>query len=330
TTHASAKKNRESMYAFFQKYLNNPGDSTDLEVELLSDELQVTKTGQVATSFKDAETVFSLNRKDTKEDMDHLAGLRKSSDYLTTVLKYAKDLSGYQKPEEYHKPVFTGRYQESGYVIEKYFMKGEGDYVIPYLLMIPDHSNGKAVICLNPGGKSKEIENGDAAWFVRNGFTVLLPDLLGIGELGSGDYKGDSYVDNTSYGVWYLSILIGRSIVGVRAGDVTRLVDVLKKRNDLREVYGLARNTMSSVLLYAAAFDQRVKRICLVEPLSSYRSLLMHRLYEAQFIYSAVAGALKFYDLPDLAASLSPRRLTMVDVVDGQNKLVEKKEDISA
>src|SRR5690606_10243951 len=28
TVHASTRKNREAMYAFFQKHLNNPGDST--------------------------------------------------------------------------------------------------------------------------------------------------------------------------------------------------------------------------------------------------------------------------------------------------------------
>ena len=34
--HASTKKNREAMYAFFQKFLNNPGDPSDLDIKPLT------------------------------------------------------------------------------------------------------------------------------------------------------------------------------------------------------------------------------------------------------------------------------------------------------
>ena len=50
--HASTKKNREAMYAFFQKNLDNPGNSNDEDPQLLSpDEMKVTKTDQVLTSL---------------------------------------------------------------------------------------------------------------------------------------------------------------------------------------------------------------------------------------------------------------------------------------
>src|SRR5699024_8132256 len=127
-----------------------------------------------------------------------------------------------------------------------------------------------------------------------------------------GNYKGDSFIDNTSYGVWYLSILIGRSIVGIRAGDIARLVHLLEKDFNIDSVYGLARETMSSAMLYAAAFNSRIKRLCLIRPLSSYRSLVTNRYYDPRFIYGATAGALETYDLPDLAASLVPRKLLIV------------------
>ena len=66
-------------------------------------------------------------------------------------------------------------------------------------------------------------------WFVRNGFTVLAPDLIGIGEMGPGIFNGDADIDSISYNLWYTSMLIGRSIVGIRAGDVVRLTRLLKK-----------------------------------------------------------------------------------------------------
>ena len=47
-----------------------------------------------------------------------------------------------------------------GYAIEKYFVKGEGDYVIPYLIMKPGSSNNKAIIYLNPSGNAAEASKG--------------------------------------------------------------------------------------------------------------------------------------------------------------------------
>ncbi|HET7118976.1 MAG TPA: alpha/beta hydrolase family protein [Hanamia sp.] len=322
TVHASNKKNRESMYAFFQKYLDNPGDSTDLEVEpLRNGELLVTKTGQVSTSLG-GETIFSLNRKYTEKLVRKLQTSRKDIPrHISGVLKAAKKLSGYHKPKVYHAPVFTGRFQKNGYVIGKYFVKGEGGYVIPYLLMIPDKPNGKAVICLNPAGKSIEAAaGGDMEWFVKRGFTVLCPDLIGLGEMGPGEYHGDSFIKNTSYGVWYLSTLIGRSIVGIRAGDVVRLTRLLKKNNHISRIYGLARGEIAPVLLHAAAFDTAISRVILIKPYCSYRSIVMNRLYKPSFVHGAVPGALKAYDLPDLAASLAPRKLMMIDITNGNDE----------
>ena len=76
TRHGSTKKNREAMYAFFQKIFNNPGNPADEEVKLLTeDEMKVTTTGQVSTSFG-GETVFSLNRKEAEKLVTKLEASR--------------------------------------------------------------------------------------------------------------------------------------------------------------------------------------------------------------------------------------------------------------
>ena len=320
--HGTTKKNREAMYAFFQKYLDNPGNSNDDEVKFLSkEEMQVTRTGQVATSLG-GETVFSLNRKETEKLVTSLQSSRINlTKHLSGVLNSAKMLSGYREPFVIHEPVFTGRVQREGYIIDKYFVKGEGDYIIPYLLMLPDRPNNKALIYLHPSGKSAEaFISGEMEWFVRNGFTVLAPDMIGTGEMGPGDFRGDSYIDGVSYNVWFASMLIGRSIVGIRAGDVVRLTRLLKKTSGITEVYGFARKEMAPVLLHAAAFDSAITRIALIEPYSSYRSIVMNRFYDPKFIPGTVPGALKAYDLPDLAASLAPKKLMIAGVTDGYGK----------
>ncbi len=323
TVHSTTPKNREAMYAFFQKHLRNPGDPADINVQTLPEEdLQVTSTGQLATSLK-GETAFSINRRDAEKTIGNLERSRKNiAAHLPVVIKSARKLSGYHEPIVFHQPVFAGRYRENGYALEKYFVQGEGDYVIPYLLMVPDDPNGKAVICLNPSGKSAGASEGNVQWLVKKGFTVMVPDMIGVGELGPGYFRGDSFFDNTSYGVWYLSVLTGRSIAAIRAADVARLAGILKKDVHAGEVYGIAKKEMAPVLLYAAAFNRSISRVALIDAYSSYRSMVMNNSYKPAFIFSAVPGALKAFDLPDIAAALAPGRLLIAGITDGNGQLL--------
>lgn len=317
--HASTKKNREAMYAFFRKHLNNPGNSNDEETQPFTPEdVRVTATGQISTSLG-GETVFSLNRKETEKRINELLVSRDDlTRHLSEVLNSAKKLSGYREPSEINEPVFTGRIQRETYVIEKYFVKGEGDYIIPYLLMIPDKPNNKSLIYLHPSDMSAEASvGGEMEWFVSHGFTVLAPDIIGVGEMGPGIFKGDAYIEGSSHNLWYASMLIGRSIVGIRAGDVVRLARLLKNDTGIKDIYGFARKEMAPVLLHAAAFDSFITHVALIEPYSSYSSIVLNRFYKPSFILNAVPGALKAYDLPDLAASLAPRKLLMAGVTDG-------------
>lgn len=332
--HASTKKNREAMYAFFQKHLNNPGNPDDQEVALLSEEeIKVTRTGQVSTSLG-GETVFTLNRKEAEKMVNELQASRGNlAIHLATVVKSARKLSGYHQPEVIDEPVFTGRVSADGYVIEKYFLKGEGNYIIPYLLMIPETRNNKFLIYLHPSGKAAQASaNGEMEWFVRNGFTVLAPDMIGVGEMGSGDFRGDAYIGGMSHNIWYSSMLIGRSIVGIRAGDIARLTQLLDKNISTPEIYAVARKEMGPVLLHAAAFIPAIDRIAIIESYSSYRSIVMNRFYNSGFIHSTVPGSLKAYDLPDLAASLAPRKLMIAGITDCQGETTDPEninEDLS-
>lgn len=77
---------------------------------------------------------------------------------------------------------------------------------------------------------------------------------------------------------------------------------------------------MAPVLLHAAAFTPSISRMALIEPLISCRALVMNRRYNSFFILAAVPSALTAYDLPDLAASLAPKKLLMVNVTDEDGK----------
>ncbi len=324
--HASTPRNREAMYAFFRQHLNLPGPTADEEVELLTpEELRVTSTGQVATSLQ-GQTVASLNRAATIPLLEGLDRSRqKVKRHLAAVRKAARQLSGLVEPEGVGEVVFTGRLIREGYAVEKYFMPGEGDYIIPFLIMVP-LSGGKhpALIYLHPEGKAAEAgPGGELEWFVRQGYVVLAPDLIGVGEMGNGKLGGDSTIGGASYNIWFGSILIGRSLVGLRASDFLRTFQALKERPDVDadNIVAVARGDMAPVLLHAAAAEPEITRVALIEPLASYRSLVMNTYYQSTFVLSSVAGALTAYDLPDLAASLAPRPLLLVNVTDHRGQI---------
>ncbi len=324
STHASTQKNREATYAFFQKHLNLAGSSRDEKVGYLSmEELQVTATGQVSNSLG-GETIFSLNKTATVELLSSLEKSRQNlSRHLEHVRRTAPQVCGYREVNLQAEVVFAGRYQRNGYIVEKHFIQGEGDYPIPFLLMLPNDSQKHSVILyLSPQGKNAQASVGqELEWFVKKGFAVLAPDLIGTGELGPGDFTGDSYnckLGKASYNIWFAQILLGRSIVGLQAGDVSRLLQVLKARADIDgdHITAVARGEMCPTLLHAAAFNTAISKIALVEPLISYRSVVMNRYYKPQLILTTVANSLPSYDLPDLAASLAPRELLVVNVID--------------
>jgi cephalosporin-C deacetylase-like acetyl esterase len=328
--HTYTKKNREAMYAFFQKHLNFPGSAKEEDVEYLTgEELQKTTTGQLASSIKH-KTVFDLNRVESEKWIKRLEKLRKKENYnktLPEIVESVKKLSGYSEPSLNDQPLFTGRTSKEGYVIEKYFIKGGGNYVIPYLLIIPDKVTNKAAICLFPQGKSEATEKKEIEMFIEKGYTILIPDLIGTGELANDDYKGDAYIENTSYNIYFTAMLTGNSIVGIRASDVVKLSRILSQKEGIDEVVGVSWQTMSSVLLHAAAFDTVISRIVLIKPYSSYRSFVENRFYDPELVYSLVPGALTRYDLPDLVASLAPRCLIVTEAAGANSETILKPDE---
>jgi len=323
--HTSTKANRERMYAFFQKFLNLPGNSNDEKIEYLSrEEMRVTRTGQVMTDMG-GETIFSLNLKRVEENLEKLKTKRRTSKWTDDeIIAIAARQSGYRKPESQDDAVFTGRYQREGYMIEKYFIKGEGDYPIPFLLVKPEGKGPFPVILyLHDEEKQKEARwGGEIEWFVKKGYMVISPDMLGRGEIGPERFRGDSYNfgpggSKTSYNIWFLSIHIARSITGIHTADLARLINYAKSRGDVNKqnISGVARGNLSPDLVHLAAFDKTITKIALFDPLVSYKSLVLNKYYITKYMLTAVPGSIPEYDLSDLYSTIAPRKVLLVNVV---------------
>jgi pimeloyl-ACP methyl ester carboxylesterase len=135
-------------------------------------------------------------------------------------------------------------------------------------------------------------------------------DARGLGEtrpaLDTHDHFFTYFADHDNAET---AILLGKTLVGMRAADIARGVDLLAARSEVdpANIAGIGRGAAAVAMLHAAAFDPRIKKLVLGEMLVSYDAIVRHRIHRQMF-EQIVPSALKFYDLPDLANSLTPRR----------------------
>ncbi|MFC2125654.1 alpha/beta hydrolase family protein [Bacteroidota bacterium] len=317
TVHRSTRNNREAMYGFFQKHLNNPGSPEDIDVEILDpEELQISPKGQLAY-FEDAQSVFSLNREIVEKQE---ALLNKNRHDITNHLKNipvnATKYAGFDYPISFEKSDFSGRYVKSGYILEKYLIPGSGNYVLPAVLLKPvGHKANKAVLYLDSKGIEHAVNQESIVHgLVQKGYPVFVVDLPGIGSMGPGFMKGDSYIQKVSYNQWFTAVLAGKSNVGLRAEDIIRIVNFIN--NDIGEfpvISAISSGPLGAELLHAAVIEPEIQEVCLDEAFLSYTGIATTRFYEPGFIPHTVAGTLDTYDLPDLMAALSPRNLLVLN-----------------
>jgi dienelactone hydrolase len=328
--HWMTPKIRLAIYTFFMKHFNISGNPAEEKVEILSEkELTVTPTGQIST-FLGGEMIFDVNKKETLKLIENLEKSRKDiENHLKIVQTKAKELSGYIEPLDYdEEPFINGRYKRDGYTVEKYAIRGEGNYAVPILVFVPDDSIKKhtAIVYLNPEGKIADAKTGgEIEKLVKKGFIVAATDVLGVGETKNTAARG--LTDG------YTAVLIGRSVVGIQAGDIVRVVNYLTGRSDIdpMKIGAIGINEMCLPLLHAAAFDPSINSIVLIGSQVSYRSIVMNRYYktgltkreggglvhpyEVDFSWG-IAGVLTAYDLPDLISCIAPRRIVLGELKD--------------
>jgi len=123
-------------------------------------------------------------------------------------------------------------------------------------------------------------------------------------------------------------LLIGRTLVGMRAQDIARGLDLAAARPeiDAEKIYGYGKGAGAVPMLYAAVLDQRLRRVALDGMLASYESVTNQRIHRDIF-EQVVQGALKYFDLPDLVGALAPRPVTVVNSVDPLGQLRQAKEE---
>jgi cephalosporin-C deacetylase-like acetyl esterase len=307
--HGFTKPRRMAAYDWFGQWLRGSGDrEPEPEVTLASEaELFCTPTGQVATSLG-GETVITLNRK-------RAAQLSRPAKVTSEVVRQTV---GFQKAEGNLVLRPFGVIDRPRYYIEKLVYESEPGISVPALLYVPKTTARKAAV-LFANGRGKAAARRELEALADSGLVVLSIDARGFGETrAAAEGAGSDWSRRLGdYESAMTALLTGTTLVGMRALDVMRGIDLLAARPDVdpARISAAGKEAGAIPLLHAALLDPRIRKVALDGMPASYASIVRHSVNYGMFEH-VIPGVLKTYDLPELVASIAPRQVLIADAVD--------------
>jgi hypothetical protein len=162
-----------------------------------------------------------------------------------------------------------------------------------------------------------EAKKAGLATAVRlsTGETEYLLQLRGLGtEAVRPNLSGDKEA--------FLSLHLARPLLGQRVLDLLSAVEYLGQ-----DVHLIASGPAGVAALHAAALDPRIKSVTIEGSLVSWSSVVHTPISRGPTaLADAVPGVLAWYDLPDLAALIAPRPLTIRKPIDAAGNPVGQPE----
>ena len=208
--------------------------------------------------------------------------------------------------------------------IEKLTLRNAEGTVLPALLFHPPDASTGVRLYLHEDGKGAAARPGGALEALASaGETVLAVDLRGFGEMQRGrrpSVFGTPFDSNSKAAT--LAYLLGQSLVGMRTEDILACARFASEKwNQGHPIHLTGIGETGVPALHAAALepqlfaDTRLERTLRTwtEVCSTPRTLNQQ--------VNTVQGALQFYDLPDLAATLSAEKLALHEPVDAAGQV---------
>ena len=300
---------RMQMYNWFARWLKSESQPVREEplVQAETEEtLFVSANGSVVQSFH-GETPFTLNRK---------RSLSKAPADLARLLGVDRSAAGANAMTVGH-----ASYHQT--LVEAVEFPAAPKVWVPAWLYQPKAADpAKAlVIVLESGGRNEWHESGLYNRMAAEGYIVCAPDLRGIGdmtpEFGRGAAR-HARPHNSEEDYAWSALVLGKPLAGQRVTDILSIVRGLRARGDFgrRRVILAARGILTVPAQFAAALEPAIDSLYLADGLISFRSIVETEIYQYPF-GNFVPNLLAHTDLPELTASLAPRRVTLAGAIDG-------------
>jgi hypothetical protein len=222
----------------------------------------------------------------------------------------------------------VAKIERDGYAIHKLVLTLDERLHLPALAFVPAKPTGPATLYLH-GVSMAQDADGPIATLVKQGHIVLAAELRGIGETETGHDKRDYGYgrfgrDNQEI---FTAYLMGKSFVGMRTEDVATWTRFLKDFSSAgtkpAEVHLIAIGEAAISALHAAALaPDAFRSVTLRQMIPSWDAIVRATETFDQAV-NVVHGALKHYDLPDLADLAGVGKVIHREPADVMSRVVE-------
>ena len=304
--HGTPLEVREAIYAWMIRWLKDgQGEAREEAVELHPNhELQVTKTGQVATDLSSRDIYQVILEDFQKHKRD---GAR--AELLETIARWSPSSGQRLLP-----PRILSTTSTADYLTQRIAFETEPGLEIEAALLMPRAEGRKAaVLVVETAAPPSDL----AARLARSGNVVLALNPRGLPFREEGRALLGDWLANTR--AW----LIGRNLPGMRVHDIRHALDILAVRPDVdaSAIRATARGTAGIWLLLAAAVDSRISRLWLDRTPYSLRAALENPIHR-QLHDAVLPGFALRWDLPDVVKAIQPRTVLWSDPTDWLGNVV--------
>jgi cephalosporin-C deacetylase-like acetyl esterase len=292
--HSLSRPSREAALRWMRRWLLAKDDApveADVPLEKEAD-LQCTRSGQLMRDFQE-KTAYEFTA-----DLERELAPRRGKLGKDDLLREVRRLIAVGTPSPARR---------SGMVFET-----DPGIKVPARVAPAEKATGLPILLVDGEGKAR----ADLGRWVRAGHDVLAIDLRGMGETEPvPPHRGLVAFVKADWKEAYIAMSLSRPLLGQRVRDILSIVD--------GEVHLVGVGAAAPVALHAAALDPRIRELTLDGMVLSWSAVARTAVTYNQ-LTNVVPGALRVYDLPDLAAAIAPRKITIRNAVDAAGRPVSR------
>ncbi len=309
-SHNYNKLQRQGVVRWMARWLLKKDEPiTEPEIKLLSEEeIKCTPTGQVM-ELEGAWSTYDLNR-DYEEKLATQRQRLWTRTSKNKLLNQVREITGIRGPNELPelKVEQLDVIERDSCFIKKMIINPEEGIYLPALMFLPKERDSKGfVLYINEKGKDEDAgPGGPVEKLVKAGRSVLVVDLRGTGETGQASGGTLSKATGFDWKNGFTAYLLGRSYVAMRSEDILTCARFLKEQRD-GDVNLVAVGNVCVPALHAAVLEPDLfGSVKISRGLCCWSNVIESGISANQFV-NTVHGALKVYDLPNLAETLGDK-----------------------
>jgi cephalosporin-C deacetylase-like acetyl esterase len=328
---------RRAVYGWFNRWFDKMDAGVEeAEYDAAPDNsLNVTPSGQVSTSLG-GRSIVQLNTDRAKrllpisdftnENIDLSHTREKVRTQLTELLAFPGERTAL------HAQVLSSNLRKQQKIEEIQFESEPGVRIVGWFVAPQVGKSTHPCILYVSNGYSDDVVAEPSSFdeVVRQGYAVCAIAVRGTGlstprppKAGPVFYQQMNLEERFAWA----NLVLGSCVMGQRVWDILRTLDYLVARPDVdsSQVRMIGQEEAGLAALMAAVIDNRIQSILLTRTIVSYMSVVQSTDYSLPLDWF-IPGILRHFDIPDLAAAVSPRSVWMVNTVGASGVILPVRE----